>query len=173
MSLWAGVTNEFLPHLCIQPFLSPAPMACKNLLLGRLDFCKFFLVHKCLSLNGSLWNKERKNCVKKCRWPIASEEGIELPPKVQPSNTFSHLKKWEAQRWNHFYWETLLRGTGSWCLQRKHVSQLWCLIAQSAPCPEHPLILRFLDGPLFPRSDPGERCGAWLPRLMAQFIRLG
>ena len=45
MSLWAGMTSEFLPHLCIQPFLSPAPVACKNLLSGRLDFCKFFLAH--------------------------------------------------------------------------------------------------------------------------------
>ena len=39
------MTSEFLPHLCIQPFLSPAPVACKNLLSGRLDFCKFFLAH--------------------------------------------------------------------------------------------------------------------------------
>lgn len=44
VSLWAGVTvNSSL--LCIQPFLSPAPVACKNLLLGRLDFCKFSCSH--------------------------------------------------------------------------------------------------------------------------------
>ena len=37
------MTSDFLPLLCIQHFLFPAPVACKNLLSSRLNFCKIFL----------------------------------------------------------------------------------------------------------------------------------
>ena len=130
---------------------------------------------KCLSLNGSLWNKERKTCVKKkCRVTNYKWRGHWIASKGAAFEyVFSFEKMRSLEMKPFFSWETLLGGTGSCSPQRKHMSQRWCLIARSAPCPEHPLILRSPDAHLSPRSDPGERrYGVWLHRLLAQFITL-
>ena len=128
---------------------------------------------KCLSLNGSLWNKGEKTVLKKCRVTSYKWRGDWIAFEGAAFEyVFSFEENEKLRDETTFIGKLFLEAQGA--AAHKESTRVSCgLHCTLSSLSEHPLILRFLDAHLFPRTDPGERrYGVWLHTLMALFIIL-